>query len=66
LNEARKHTPELISNQISVDPIEESFARLWSVEKFDPDASYHPMIVLSNLFRRVMQYMISDLHCWIF
>ena len=42
-----------------------SFARLWSVEKFDADASYHPMIVLSNLFRRVMQYMISGLHSWI-
>jgi hypothetical protein len=41
------------------------FARLWSVEKFDADASYHPMIVLSNLFRRVMQYMISGLHSWI-
>jgi len=38
-----------------------SFARLWSVEKFDADASYHPMIVLSNLFRRAMQYML-----WVF
>jgi len=36
-----------------------------SVEKFDADASYHPMIVLSNLFRRVMQYMIWGLHSWI-
>jgi hypothetical protein len=33
--------------------------------KFDADASYHPMIVLSNLFRRVMQYMIWGLHSWI-
>src|ERR1700719_13297 len=41
------------------------FARLWSVEKFDADASYHPMIVLSNLFRRAMQYMIWGLHSWI-
>ena len=40
---------------------EKSFTRLWSVEKFDADASYHPMIVLSNLFRRAMQYML-----WVF
>ena len=45
---------------------EKCFARLWSVEKFDADASYHPMIVLSNLFRRVMQYMGSGLHSWIY
>src|SRR5271156_5995068 len=42
------------------------FARLWSVEKFDADASYHPMIVLSNLFRRAIQYMILNLHRWIY
>jgi hypothetical protein len=61
LIDARIHAPELISYQISVDPIgEKSLALLWSVEKFDADPSYHPTIVVSNLFRSVMQYMIGS------
>src|SRR6516225_11147022 len=34
-----------------------TFARLWSVDQLLADWSYHPTIVLSNLLRRVMQYM---------
>ena len=43
-----------------------SFALLWSVEKFDADPSYHPIIVVSNLFRSVMQYMIRFVTLWTF
>src|SRR6202047_185679 len=63
LSEARIHAPELISDQVSVDPIEEVLCS--SLVSREVDASYHPMIVLSILFRRVMQYMIWGLHSWI-
>jgi hypothetical protein len=69
LSDARIHAPELISYRISVDPIEEELCPSlvsWSVEKLDADPSYHPMIVVSNLFRSVMQYMIRFVTVWAF
>jgi hypothetical protein len=35
LSEARVRAPELISHQISADPIDEKLCPLWSVEKFE-------------------------------
>jgi hypothetical protein len=64
LSEARVHALELISPESASTRSKKSFARLWSVEKFDADASYHPMIVLSNLFRSVMQYMVRIFTAW--